>query len=137
MNNEIKSNDLPFATDTECERIRYNLISKGMIIENLNHTVTKKNGNEAVSTNENCKSLRNYLIKKGILSNNLCEVNTRKNLPTSLEEGKYETRPIQSDADYYSRRQAYWRVLQEVLISRINLNLILGSIKQSDPDWIF
>ena len=53
------------------------------------------------------------------------------------EEGTYVPKPIRSDREYQRKKQVYFRMLQEIIWSRQNCNLILGKISDDDPAWYF
>lgn len=125
----------------------------------------KINSENRLATNKECIYRRNFLINAGIItpgnidkdrrredlikcgliqplffkdgSIKYCDLPPNRNYLFYSSEGEYKSKPIISDNDYYRRRQVYFRMIQEVLHSRISLNLILGKKKNSDPDWYF
>lgn len=128
--------ELPFATDEEAQTRRELLINAG-IIKLDGEDIIKKNGRSAVSTKNTCKKLRAQLISQGLISTDLCVVPKSKRKASSLEEGTYKPSEIKGEADYLKKRQAYWRMLQEIVIARKTLNLVLGKRQDGDPDWVF
>jgi len=94
---------LPVATEEECQNHRKELIEAKIIKPGF------------------IKTKRIQLIEAGIIDQNLCALPKTK--PLKLEEGEYSVKPITNE-NYYVRKQAYFRSLQEILVSRINLKLI-------------
>ena len=100
----MKNENLEFATDRECIARRNALISFGII------KPSKVN------------IRREHLIKQKIIDPNYCELLPESPLPTHSEEGEchllHNPRPIASDKEYERRKRAYFRILQETLLSR-------------------
>ena len=130
--------DLPEATDQECLQRRKFLIATGVITPSVDTLCKRPDGSLAVSTNRYSGNLRNTLVNSGIISSDLVSLSEKgRSKSVNVEEGEYKPRPITSNDKYIRRKQAYFRVLQEVLKSRVDLNLNLGSKKNTDPDWYF
>ena len=126
---------LPFATDEQCQDRRDALIGAGII-----------------KVNENGKfdpvaHRRQSYIKEGIIrplekdeNGNVtyCALPKRENRNLfDNEEGTYVPKPIKNDREYEIKKQVYFRMLQEIIWSRQNCNLILGKISEDDPSWYF
>lgn len=139
--NSGKREDLPLASDAECRARRHALLRAGIVGEGNSDLITRDDGSVAVSTKKFAASLRQQLIRDGLLDPNYIEIPPAPagyyTTPINSDEGEYKVRPIENDAQYQRRRTLYLRSLQEILISRRELNLSLGPKKSSDPDWIF
>jgi len=127
--------ELMYATDSESELRRQELINAGLI-KVSSDVVSLKNGDVSVSTKSNRYKERLHLISKGMIKVSLCNLRP-ENVAERKEEGEYKSRVPQSDAEYVRRKAAYFRMLQEVLYSRRELNLILGRKDEKDPEWFF
>jgi len=138
-----KSMNQPIATDRECKVRRGLLISLGVITP-CKQPVVKKGFATTISTEKSARNLRKDLINRGFISpmvnadnsTSFCEV-ARSHSHVPHEEGEYRSRPIQSDEEYDRRRQAYFRMIQEILYSRKKLKLVIGKKRDTDPDWYF
>lgn len=128
-----------FASDNECSERRQQLIDAGILIPaNKNELVQRRDGSLVVSTKQTSKDKRHDLINSGMLNIGLCNLFPEINRPISKsEEGEFKSRSIKTDLEYQRRKAAYFRIMQEVLFSRTDLNLILGKKENSDPDWYF
>lgn len=131
--------EVVFATEEECLERRESLISAGIITPaNKNDIILSKDGNIVVSTKESCAIERKKLIDVGLINIDLCNLLPEKNRPVcAAEEGEYKSRPIKTDCEYERRKAAYFRMMQEILYSRKDLNLILAKKEDTDPDWYF
>jgi hypothetical protein len=110
------------------QELRDNLINKGTI----------KTAQPEIPTKKLRRQERMQLIKLGIIDPTLCQLpEVKLPRPSGEEEGEYKVRPIINDIEYFQRRQAYFRMLQEVLYARKELKLVLGSKGPNDPEWIF
>lgn len=134
----INKNDLPFATDYEANQRRAELIRAGIIKEPSRTDLVEKADGVAVSTIKYSKNLRRKLVKSKIISNNYVPVpslgikSTKNN-----EEGEFKVKPITTNSQYLRVRNLYFRALQEILISRKELNLILLPKPENAPEWMF
>lgn len=136
--NTNSRNDLPEATDQECLQRRRLLIGSGVITPSTDSLLKRPDGSLAVPTNQYSANLRATLINNGIINPDLISLPERdRSKPVNIEEGEYKPRPIANNNEYMRRKQAYFRILQEVLKSRVELNLNLGPKKNTDPDWYF
>jgi len=147
--NEEKQKDiLPLATDRECRDRRSLLVLLGVIKSgNKSEIIFRKDALPVVSTRKTCRVMREKLIEREIIQPirelkdgniTFCKLPPRKKRRiVEREEGEYKPRPIETDEDYYRRRQVYFRMIQEILYSRKKLKLILGKKKDDDPDWYF
>jgi len=134
----IKLEELPFANNLECKELRKKFINNGIIkLNNNSDFVKKNNGALAVSTEKYTNNLRSKLIKKGLIDPNYIELVPEKTIGPFSEEGQYEVKPIQNKHQYEKRLKNYFRMLQEILVSRRELNLNLAPKSESDPNWIF
>lgn len=140
MSRVINANDsMLFASDSECLERRAQLINAGIIVPaNTSELIQKKDGSFVVSTIQSSKEMRKTLISSGLIDPNLCRLLPEKDRPISnLEEGEYKPRPIKTEQEYLRRKQAYFRIMQEILFSRKDLGLVLGKKEDGDPDWYF
>lgn len=117
-----------FATNKECIDRRNFLINAGIIVPGNN---TNRFRDDLIK----CGLIQPLFCKDGSIK--YCDLPPKRNHLFYSNEGEYKSKPITSDNDYYRRRQVYFRMIQEVLYSRVSLNLILGKKKDSDPDWYF
>lgn len=111
-------NELPIATDKECEDRRKLLISAGII----------KTGNN--------KSLREELISKGIIDPNPSYISVKNNYNNSSDEGEYIVKPIKTDEEYDRRKSLYLWMVHDILKARKELKLIFKK-PEEEPDWYF
>jgi len=126
---------LPFATDEQCQDRRDALIGAGII---------KVNEDKDFSP---VAHRRKPYIEAGIIRPlkkdkdgkvSYCSLPKKENRRIlDNEEGTYVPRPIRSDREYNAKKQVYFRMLQEIIWSRQNCNLILGKISEDDPPWYF
>jgi hypothetical protein len=100
-------NELPFASDQECEEQRQRYIERGIIKTNCSE--------------ENLQ--RNSLIESGLINQNMCKLSNKDTRHVPKQEGEYVPIPIKNDKDYYRKRQLYFYSLQEILKARIDLKL--------------
>ena len=126
------------ATERECAD-RRRLLVAGEIIKpaEKSEIVFRKNAIPVVSTRKIRSIERRRLIENGVIDPSYCELLPEKRQPSSREEGEYKSRPIRSIGEFERRKRAYFRVMQEILRSREELNLILGPKKDDDPEWFF
>ena len=129
------SNYIPMATDRECAQRRQQLIDAGILTENTSDLVDRE-GEPYVCTHEYSQRLRANLERQGLVSSEYYDVPSLT-LRKGSEEGEYKVCPIRSQAQYERRRLLYFRMLQEILVSRRELKLSLKPKQDSDPDWIF
>lgn len=128
-----------FASDNECLERRQQLIDAGIITPaNKGELIQRRDGNLVISTKQISREKRQNLIKSKMLNINLCDLFPEANRPISKsEEGEFKSRSIKTDLEYQRRKAAYFRIMQEVLFSRTDLDLILGKKENNDPDWYF
>lgn len=136
MSNEQKES-MAMASDGECAARRSQLIKSGIIKENTKRFTKKGDGSYAVPTTTYSKSLRKNLEKKGVISSNRFNIPPLSGRISSLDEGEYKVTSIQGDAQYERRKLLYFHMLQDILITRRELNLNLAPKQVGDPDWIF
>ena len=135
--------ELPVATDEECAARRNALIYVGMIKPAKDPELFVKKGNPvALSTKEASARKRQELIDRGIITPDPVPVSSGLvRPPRGKEEGQYKPRPIKSDAEYEKRKQAYFRLMQEMLISRRELRLVFNQWDEAKmgpwPNWYF
>lgn len=129
------SNYIPMATDEECAARRQKLIDAGILKENTSKII-ERSGEPYLTTKTYASRLRKDLERQGLVSSDYYDVPSLSKRKGS-EEGDYKVRPIRSQAQYERRRLLYFRMLQEILISRRELNLSLKPKQEGDPDWIF
>lgn len=126
-----KKKNLPIASVADCEAMRANLIAKGFITPSDSDV-------DAEQTRVLCERERARLVADGIISTDLyaspAPILPR---PHAKDEGEYRALPITGERDYIRRRQAYFRMLQEILRSRRELGLVLGQRGANDPEWVF
>lgn len=130
------SKNIPLANDEECAARRQKLIEAGIITEN-NSNLVDRSGESYVSTKSYAADLRKSLEKQGLVSSDYFEIPPLSRRAGGAEEGEYKARPIRNDGQYARRRLLYFRMLQEILVSRRELNLSLRPKLESDPDWVF
>jgi hypothetical protein len=121
--------DLPIATDEECIARRNALIYVGIIKPAKSSELFVKKGNPiTISTKEASSRKRQELIKKGIIVPNptldSCSCVSRPS--RAKEEGMYKARPIKSNMEYKKRKEIYFYIMQEMLISRRELKLVFN-----------
>jgi lipopolysaccharide export LptBFGC system permease protein LptF len=132
----MNSETLQIATDEECAARRNRLIKAGIITENSNKLM-ERSGEQFLSTTEYSSKLRKNLESRELISSDYVEVPRMAYYTGHNEEGEYKAKPIRSQAQYKRKLSLYFRMLQEILIARINLKLNLAPRQNSDPDWIF
>jgi len=133
-----KRNDEPFATDEECKARRSVLIAMGVIKPaTKSDLIEKKDGTIILSTRKESRAGRKQLIDQGIIDPTFCELIPDKSFHKGKEEGEFKSRPIKSKEEYDKRKQAYFRIMQEILKSRKDLRLVLGKKNDNDPEWYF
>ena len=138
MSNIKRTGELELATDAQCAARRRALIKAGIITERNCNLIKKGDGSVAVSTKDYSSQLRKGLVERGILDSKYIEIPPAKyEKPLRTEEGEYKVRPIKTKEQYDRRKIIYLRMLQEILISRRELGLVLGPKSDKDPDWIF
>lgn len=125
-----------FATEEECVELRNFYLKNNIIIEADKDDVVKVKGNIAINTKKSSYNKRKKLINEGIISDKLYEVEKVLNYISS-DKGEYNVIPVINDNDYDRKRSIYFRILQEILKSRMELKLSLGHKKPKDPDWYF
>ena len=131
-------NEKPLATDKECQIRRSKLIAAGVIQPApKSDLIERKGGSITLSTRKNNYGKRKKLISKGIIDSNLCHLIPETGKYKAKEEGEYVSNPIVSELEYFRRKQIYFRMIQEILMSRKELKLILGKKNENDPDWYF
>jgi len=133
---ENTNKELPFASDEECSIRRVSLIL-GKVIKTSKNIIYKKDKDPVVSTVEFSTKLRKDLIKKGLIDPNPCKLYPPNKSFRPSDEGEYRARPIKTEADYFRKRQTYFRMMQDIFHSRRQLKLALGKKKDNDPDWFF
>jgi hypothetical protein len=134
----MKRNDEPLATDEECRARRSILIAMGVIRPApKSDLIEKKDGTVILSTRRDGRVRRKLLVDQGIIDPTLCELIPDESFYKGKEEGEFKSRPIQSKEGYDRRKQAYFRVMQEILRSRKDLRLVLGKKNDDDPEWYF
>ena len=147
LNTKSVENELPVATDQECQERREFLVKRGVIkpADKLS-IINRKSSPPLLSTRAANKEMRRKFIEQGIIKPMMnmlsmkatfCELAPRGKRPCSSEEGEYRPRPIESDEEYFRRRQAYFRAIQEIFYARKKLKLVLGKKRENDPDWYF
>jgi hypothetical protein len=138
INSKRGEKDLPYATDEECLEMRNRLVAKDHIVPG---DMEYGRGGKVRTT-----ALRKQLVAHGFLNPverlpggvpSFCETIPNSEPYRGSEEGEYSCRQIGSSDEYLRRRQAYFRMLQEILHSRRELRLVLGQKKSTDPDWYF
>lgn len=107
MGNTTKIQNLPFATDEECEQFRARLIRAGKIIPAR-------------------RAFTATAAKTPIMDGNSLPPPKRRNAADIPEEGVYKVRRIKSDEEYERRKHNYLIMLQSILKSRIELGLEFG-----------
>jgi len=138
LNSEEVKNNLKLASDRECAERRRALIAGGVVKPaERSEIIFRKNAVPVVSTRRARNAERQKLIEEGIIDPNYCRLLPQKRRPSLAEEGEYKAKPITSDEEYERRKRAYFRIMQEVLRSRKELNLVLGPKKDDDPEWLF
>lgn len=138
LNSEEAKSKLKLATEQECMDRRRALVAGGIIKPaEKSEIVFRKNAVPVVSTRRTRGMERRKLIEEGIIDPNYYELIPGPKHTSSSESGEYKSRPINSIEEYNRRRNAYLRVMQEILRSRKELNLILGPKKDDDPEWFF
>lgn len=131
-------NTIEFATDNECQERRNFLITCGYIKPANRSELSSKGEINVVSTKRFAHKKRSELISLGIIDQSLCKLIPEiGDFPSNREEGEYKVKPIITEEQYQRRKMAYFRMIQEILFSRRDLNLILGKREDTDPDWYF
>lgn len=129
-----------YANEQETIEQRNKLIAAGII------TPGKPKQAEKTLEQMSPEETRQYFINRGTIKPvelvddraTYCELPRKiRHYNLNTEEGEYHPSPIKTDVDYYRRRQVYFRMLQELLFARRNLNLIVGRKEPNDPDWYF
>jgi len=110
MNNTTKNQNLPFATDEECEQLRQRLVRAGKIVP-AKRVVTATATIKQIADDSDLE---------------FGSPRRRRNAADVPEEGVYRIRKITSDKEYESRKRSYFEMLQSVLRSRIELDLEFG-----------
>jgi DICT domain-containing protein len=128
-------NNIQFANNNECAQRRKVLISAGIIKENPNNLVIRKE-THTVSTKAFSQELKRKFISEGILDQNYIKI-SKCNESSQSEEGAYEPTLVKNDEQYLQKKTIYFRMLQEILVARRELDLTLGPKLSSDPDWFF
>jgi hypothetical protein len=133
MSKVLNANDvhdeLPVATDEECVARRSALIYVGMVRPAKSSELFVRKGSPvALSTKEASNRKRQELIKRGIIVPSPTPLShSRVSRPSRVkEEGAYRAKPIKNDAEYERRKEIYFHIMQEMLISRRELNLVFN-----------
>ncbi|MFA5048327.1 MAG: hypothetical protein WC516_04890 [Patescibacteria group bacterium] len=131
--------EILFASDQECIDRRKQLIEFGIITPADNSEfIIRRDGNVVMPTKENSKNERKNLIDCGIINIELYKLLPEKNRPLcTQEEGEYKCHPIKTEEEYLRRKHAYFRMIQEILFSRRDLNIIFGKKENNNPSWYF
>lgn len=142
INSKRGEKELPFATDEECLEMRNRLVAKGHIVPGNMEQEQEQGHGGMVRTAVSRKQLVECNLLKPIERSMRGELSFCETIPNpepyrGSEEGEYSCRQIRSYNEYLRRRQAYFRMLQEVLHSRRELRLVLGQKRSTDPDWYF
>jgi hypothetical protein len=129
---------MEFANDTEVMERREQLINTGVITE----------GNPIKAFNDfTAEDTREYFINQGTIKpvgrlNDepiYSPIHESKKYPrnTLSEEGEYKATPIITEEDYQRKKALYFRMMQELLVSRAKCGLVLGKKELNDPEWYF
>jgi hypothetical protein len=108
-----RNQNLPFATDEECERLRHRLVGKGRIVP------------AGDDPDPQAMDVESLVAESATLR-------TRRNASEIPEEGVYRTRRIGSDKEYERRKRNYFDMLQSVLRARRELGLEFGDVDDND-----
>jgi len=107
-----------YLTDKKCRSYRNTLIKLGYL----------KRGT--------VRSKRQQLIDRGLLTDNREYPKSNKQYK-SKNEGKYKVKRINSDEEYNRRKELYLWALTDIIRTRKELRLELGSVSSKDPKWFF
>ena len=125
---------MEFATDQEYNNRRNEFIDAG-IIRPGTHTPMEK------LENMTPQETREFLIANGTIKPvtcvdgrmQYCDLPPKKKYSNlNTEEGEYKVLPINTEEDYNRRKQVYFRMLQEVVVSRQELGLIINFEKENE-----
>lgn len=134
------NDELPVATDEECAARRNALIYVGIIKPDKDFPI-KKGKPAVISTKASSDRRRQELIERGIIDPNPVSMFYESVHTSHKEEGQYKVRPIKSEKEYEVRKRAYFRLIQEILISRRELNILFNQWDDekmgSWPSWYF
>lgn len=134
----IINSKMEFATDQDCADRRNELIDAGILTPASAEEVVIKGNEVHISTIKQSGEERMRLVNNNIINPNACDLRPEKNRkPSSLEEGEIKNKSVDSEEEYLRRRAAYFRMMQEIIFSRRDLNLILAKKEERDPDWFF
>lgn len=142
-NNNNNNSELPVATEEECTARRNALIYVGMVRPAENLKLFIKNGDAvALSTKEASARKRKELIGRGvIIPEPVMTIRPKMRTRQVKEEGLYRVKPIRNDGDYERRKDAYFHMMQEMLISRRELDLVFNQWEESKmgswPSWYY
>ena len=134
----IINSKMEFATEQDCIDRRQELINAEILTPAGEEELIVKDSIVYISTTKQSDEERNKLINKNIINPNPCDLIPEKNRKTSnLEEGEIKNKCVRSKVEYLRRRAAYFRMMQEIIFSRRDLNLVLAKKSDRDPDLYF
>ena len=129
IKNMSKVNTDNVASEEECKRMREYFIEKGQV------KVNKKEEHDVIE--KDVVITRDQLIGMGIVSGELCKLAPDDRKLFRKDSGEYVPTPITNEKDYERKRRIYFRMMQEILISREELELNMGDKPEGAPKWHF